>query len=114
MNPWCLMSVITAFGLGAFIAGWQLIQAQERVNQQKEEELRRCKSEKEELEIQLNDSTAKLQSLEEENSALKEKIENLEKLVEEKEMEIASLKRMLNEKGGIKHKSRHRRPRILD
>jgi peptidoglycan hydrolase CwlO-like protein len=114
MSLWCLMFIITAFGLGAFVAGWQLIQAQERLNEKNEEEIKRCMQYKEEAEAQLNEYTKKIKKLEEENKALKERIDKLESILEERETEIATLKKILSEKTAPGHKTRHRRSRILD
>ena len=120
MIAWCLMLAVIGLGTGAFIAGWHLVQAQDRINREKDEEIRSYKNKIKELEAYVQQIN---QKLEEEVKArtelqekLKEKIEEYERMIEEREEEIARLRLRLAEKerAGPGKRFRPKRSRILE
>lgn len=114
MSAWCIMLIVTALGIGAFLAGWQLIQAQERINAQQEEKIKAYEAQIKELNLAIEEFQQKIEAVQKEKEKLLSKIKELEQTIEEQEAEISRLSIMLSDKKPTGKKLHQKRPKILD
>ncbi len=106
--------MVVGLGAGAFVAGWHLVRAQERLSAKARQEVERVKLEKRMVEEQMARLEEILEKEKQEKEQLKEKLREMENQLEEREEEITRLKLLLAEKSQGHRRGRVRRSRMLE
>ncbi len=106
--------MVIGIGAGAFITGWHLVKAQERLSRKVEQKLEELKREKQLLEEQITRLEEIIEKEKSEKEQLKEKIKELEYELETREEEITRLRLILAEKSQGAKGRRPRRTRLLE